>query len=61
MLSTSIELSYIYKLYTGKMWKDHGMLPQLEALHENIEILSIQTTELNDVECIYYTALVRGV
>jgi hypothetical protein len=47
-------------LTSGKMWKDHDMLPQLEALSEHIDILSLQITELNDVQSLYYLALVRA-
>ena len=44
----------------GKMWKDHNLLPQLEGLSEHINILSLQTTELNDIESLYYMALIRA-
>lgn len=45
---------------TGKMWKDKSLFPQLEALSQHLEILSIQTTDFNDIECLYYMALLRA-
>jgi hypothetical protein len=44
----------------GKMWKDQKMLPQLEQLIDSIDIMSLQITELDDIECLYYIALIRA-
>lgn len=47
-------------MFSGKMWKDNNLLEQLEGLSEHINILSLQTTELNDVKALYYMALIRA-
>lgn len=42
------------------MWKDQQLLPQLESLSDHLDVLSLQTTELNHIQSMYYLALVRA-